>query len=160
MKPKTELKEKDRIAAEDILKRHAAKPDALIQILLDMQRKFNYLPKNVLKLISKRTGISMSYIYRVSTFYMAFSLTPRGRHLIDVCQGTACHVRGAPRIISRAQKDAGVTESGETSKDLRFTLRKVRCLGCCAMGPMIVVDGRYYGNLSPGKTSQVLSRYK
>ncbi len=144
---------------DQILNRYTDKKGVLIQALLDVQREYNYLPKNVLKEVSERLDIPLSYIYRVATFYTAMSLTPRGKHLVDVCLGTACHVRGAPRILRRVKKDIGVTDESDTSEDLKYTMRTVRCLGCCAMGPMIVVDGRYHANVSAEKASRVLSRY-
>jgi len=144
---------------EQLVNKYAGKEGVLIQALLDVQREFNYLPGPVLKRMSERMGIPLSYIYRVATFYKAMSLTPRGKHLVDVCLGTACHVRGAPRILRRVKKDIGVTEESDTSEDLKYTLRTVRCLGCCAMGPMIVVDGRYHANVSAERASRVLSRY-
>jgi len=119
----------------------------LIQLLLDIQQELNWIPKEVAERISQRLNIPLAQIYRVASFYTAMSLTPRGRHLISVCMGTACHVRGSPRLLDRIT-DVLKIQPGETSTDMRFTLNTVNCLGCCAMGPVVVVDGVYHSKPS------------
>jgi len=145
-------------AVDQILKDHDNDKSSLISILLSIQEKFNYLPKESLKLIAKKLNIRLIDAYSVATFYQVFSLKPRGKHIINVCDGTACHVRGSPRIIDKLTENLGV-EAGGTTPDMKFTLETVRCLGVCAMGPVIVVDGHYHGKLSPSKMEKILSNY-
>ena len=130
---------------ERIIDKYNSDKSALIQILLEIQRENRWLPKSSLLLVSEKLGIPLSQVYRVATFYKAFSLIPQGRHLFTVCMGTACHVRGSPRLLDRV-KDAMKIEPGETSKDMKFTLETVNCLGCCALGPVMVIDGEYHSN--------------
>jgi len=130
----------------------------LIQILLRLQRNFGWLPREVLSEASKQLGVPLSQVYQIATFYKAFSLAPRGRHLIRVCMGTSCKVRGAPVILDRVQNLIGV-ERDETTPDNRFTLETVNCLGCCALGPVMTVDDEYYGNLKLSDVKRILSRY-
>ena len=118
---------------------------ALIAILEDVQATYNYLPREALKIVSKRTGTSMVDIYGVATFYKVFSLEPRGRHLCTVCMGTACHVRGAPRVLEEFERQLGV-KAGGTTADREFSLTTVNCVGACALGPVAVVDGVYHRN--------------
>jgi len=130
----------------------------LIQILLRLQRNFGWLPMEMLLEVSKQLGIPLSQIYQIATFYKAFSLAPRGRHLIRVCMGTSCKVQGAPIVLDRVQSFLGI-ERGEITPDGRFSLETVNCLGCCALGPMMTVDGEYYGNLKLPDVKKNLSKY-
>jgi NADH-quinone oxidoreductase subunit E len=130
----------------------------LIQILLRLQRNFGWLPREMLSEVSKQLGIPLSQVYQVATFYKAFSLAPRGRHLIRVCMGTSCKVRGAPIILDNLQRLLGV-ERGETTLDSRFSLETVNCLGCCALGPMLTIDGEYHGGVKLLKVKNILSKY-
>jgi len=141
-----------------IIAKHGYEQSSLIAILQDIQSTFNYLPQKALKEVSRSTGIPLSRIYAVATFYKAFSLSPRGRHSIHVCLGTACHVRGGHRILEYLERKLGV-RSGQTTEDLAYTLERVNCLGACAMGPM-VVDQKYMGKLKLDKIDSVLKRYK
>jgi len=143
---------------DQILDKHAGEEGALIQVLLDAQAEYNWLPKDVLRRISDRLEIPVSYIYRVASFYKAMSLTPVGRHLVSVCLGTACHVRGGPRILDNAELVLSI-KAGETTEDMKFTLKRVNCLGCCALGPVMVVDGEAHGKLAPAKVKEVLDKY-
>jgi len=104
-------------------------------------------------------GISLSRIYKVATFYKSFSLLPRGRHEIKVCMGTACHIRGAARILESIKRELKV-EPGKTTEDMRFTLETVNCLGACALGPIVVVDGEYHGQMSSSKLPRILKQYE
>jgi len=131
----------------------------LIQILLRLQKSFGWLPRDMLNEVSKQLGIPLHQVYQVATFYKAFSLYPRGRHVIRVCMGTSCNVRGAPAILDRLQRTLGI-ERGETSSDGRFTLETVNCLGCCALGPVMTVDGKYYGKLRLHEVERILSKYE
>ena len=119
--------------------------DMLIQILLDLQSGFGWLPEEALLEVSKQLRVPVSRVYQVASFYKAFSFAPKGRHSVTVCVGTACQVRGAPRLLDRVG-DQLKLEPGETSGDMRFSLSTVNCLGCCALGPVMVVDGKYHSN--------------
>ncbi len=130
----------------------------LIGILQDIQANFNYLPREALVRVSERLEIPLSQVFGVATFFKAFSLTPRGRHQINVCLGTACHVRGGARILEKLKRDLKV-DAGRTTEDLRFTLESVRCLGCCSLGPVVVIDKDTYGRLNQEKVSKLLDQY-
>jgi len=127
----------------------------LLSILQDVQAECGYLPEERLREIAVMLGKPLIDVYGVATFYKSFSLKPRGRHLIKVCLGTACHVRGATRIIEETRRKLGI-EPGETSDNGDFSLETVMCLGCCAIGPVMVVDDKYYGQMSPTKIESAL----
>ena len=129
----------------------------LIPILEDIQAKYRYLPREALQIVSKAKKISMVDIYSVATFYKAFSLKPRGKHLISVCVGTACHVRGAPTIVKEFVNQLDI-QPGDTTTDKEFTLDTVNCLGACALGPVVVVDGRYFSAVRRPKVKQIIER--
>lgn len=131
----------------------------LIGILQDIQANFNYLPREALVRVSERLEIPISQVFSVATFFRAFSLTPRGRHQINVCLGTACHVRGGARILGKLERDLKV-EAGGTTEDLRFTLESVRCLGCCSLGPVVVIDNDTYGRLNQERVTKLLDQYE
>lgn len=131
----------------------------LIGILQDIQSHFNYLPREALVRVSEKLEIPISQVYSVATFFKAFSLKPRGRHHINVCLGTACHVRGGPRILGKLERDLKV-EAGGTTEDLRFTLDSVRCLGCCSLGPVVVIDNDTYGRLNQERVAKLLDQYE
>jgi NADH-quinone oxidoreductase subunit E len=143
---------------DEIIGRYPAQPGVLIQLLLDIQSKFNWIPKEAVLRISERLQIPLSQIYRVASFYKAMSLTPRGKHIVSVCLGTACHVRGGPRIMDKVTESLGI-KAGETTQDMKFSLERVNCLGCCALGPVIVVDEDYHGKMTPAKVKEVLENY-
>jgi NADH-quinone oxidoreductase subunit E len=130
----------------------------LIQVLLDVQNAYNWLPEAALRRISERLGIAFSEVYRVASFYKALSLSPRGRHQVRVCLGTACHVRGAPRILEKVEQALNI-KAGDTTQNMKFTLDRVNCLGCCALGSVMVVDGEAHGKLALAKVEKVLSQY-
>ncbi len=127
----------------------------LISVLEQLQAKYGYLPEDELKKIAAQTGRSLVDVYGVATFYKAFSLKPRGKHLISVCLGTACHVHGGPRIAEAFQDALGI-RSGETTPDRDFSLETVNCLGACALGPVVVADGHYYSKVTTSKVKQVI----
>ncbi len=131
---------------------------SLIQILLDVQNVYNWIPPEAATLISEGVDIPLTQVYRVASFYKSLSLTPRGRHLAKVCLGTACYVRGGKRVMNKASQALGV-EAGGTTEDMKFTLDKVNCLGCCALGPMLTIDNEYYGKTSPDKVLEILENY-
>jgi NADH-quinone oxidoreductase subunit E len=146
----------DRI--DQIINKHQGGASSLIQILLEIQKENRWLPKEVLEKVSQRLQVPLSRIQHIVTFYKAFSLVPRGRHEIHVCMGTACHVRGAPRVLDTVQDLTGI-KPGETDMDLKFSLETVNCLGCCALGPVMEVDGKHHGKMAPAKIGGVLKNY-
>lgn len=143
----------------EIIEQHAGERGALISILEEVQATYGYLPAHALEAVADRTGRSLVDIYGVATFYRAFSLKPRGKHLCTVCLGTACHVRGAPAVAGEFQKQLGVAP-GQTTPDKEFTLDTVNCLGACALGPIVVVDGRYHSNVSTSKVRHVIDEVR
>ena len=146
-----ELKEK----VGQVLQKYQHDKSLLVDILQDIQAEAGYLPREVLEETSRGLGVPLSRGYSVATFFKAFSLEPRGRHLIDVCVGTACHVRGAVRVLESIERETGI-KPGETDADLKFSLEAVNCLGCCALGPVMVVDGEYHGKLSTARVAEIL----
>jgi NADH-quinone oxidoreductase subunit E len=128
---------------------------SLMTVLEEVQARYRYLPRDALILISERMGVPLSQTYSVATFYNAFSLEPKGRHIIDVCLGTACIVRGSRRVLERISDRLGI-QPGETTEDGEFTLETVNCLGACALGPIMVVDGTYSGQMNASKTDSLL----
>ena len=128
----------------------------LIEVLQDMQAAFNYLPEEGLRLVAERLGVPPIEVYRVASFYKAFSLTPRGRHQLTVCMGTACHVRGAPRLLDVVEGELKI-KAGQTTEDRAFTLERVNCLGCCALGPVVVLDGIYHDHMTPNKLRKLIA---
>jgi len=128
---------------------------SLLSILHNIQREWGYLPEEKLREIAVMLGMPLIDVCGVATFYKSFSLTPKGRHQIKVCLGTACHVRGANRILKEVERKLGI-KSGETSEDGEFSLETVMCLGCCAIGPVVVVDDRYYGRMTTTKLESML----
>jgi NADH-quinone oxidoreductase subunit E len=143
---------------DQIMDKYQGDSSALIQVLLEIQSENHWLPKEALDKVSKNLEVPLNQIQHVATFYKAFSLVPRGRHQIQVCMGTACHIRGAPRVLDMVQDLTGI-RPGETDLDLKFSLETVNCLGCCAMGPVMVVDGKYHGKTVPAKVADVLKSY-
>jgi NADH-quinone oxidoreductase subunit E len=127
----------------------------LVPILLDVQKEFNYLPREALDAVSTILDLPLSRIFELATFYKAFSLTPRGRHQLSLCMGTACHVRGASLLQESIERGLNI-KAGETSEDLEFTFETVNCLGACALGPILVVDEEYQGQVTLSKTNKIL----
>lgn len=144
---------------DTIIERYQAKGSAILAILQDIQAKERYLPREVLEQVGERLHIPINKIYRIATFYRAFSLTPRGKHEVCVCMGTACHVRGAQRIVDQVNLQLGI-RPGETTKDQNFTLETVNCLGVCAAGPVIAIDGQYFGKMSSTKVEGTLKKFQ
>jgi len=142
-----------------IVAKHRDTHGGLIAILSDVQGACGYLPKEALCIVAKETGASLVDIYGVATFYDAFSLEPRGRHLASVCTGTACHVRGAQGILKEF-KDELEVEAGGTTEDRMFTLNTVHCVGACALGPVAVVDGDYHRNVSEARVGDIVASYR
>ena len=143
---------------DQIIDNHQCEASSLIQILLDIQSENHWLPKEALERVGERLAVPASRIQHIATFYKAFSLVPKGRHEVHICVGTACHVRGATRILDTVEEATGI-KSGETDLALKFSLETVNCLGCCALGPVLEVDGKVHGKMSPVKTADVLKMY-
>jgi NADH-quinone oxidoreductase subunit E len=142
---------------QQILDKHENNGDELVAILEDIQAAYTYLPEEALRMVADETGHSLVDIYGVATFYKAFSLQPRGKHLVSACLGTACHVRGGPAVARELEKQLGV-KAGETTADREFTLETVACLGACALGPVVVVDGHYFPKVTRTKVKQIIGR--
>ena len=143
---------------DQIIDEHQGAPDLLIQILLAIQSEYNWLPRAALQRIGEKLQVPLSRILHIATFYKAFSLVPKGRHQVHICMGTACHVRGAPRILGTVQDLIGIG-AGETDLELKFSLETVNCIGCCALGPVIDIDGKIHGKVSPRDTADILEQY-
>ena len=144
---------------DQIIDKHGCKDSSLIQILINIQSENHWLPKEVLERVSERLAVPMNQIQHITTFYKSFSLVPKGRHEVHVCMGTACHVRGAQRVLDTVEELTGI-KPGETDVDLKFSLETVNCIGCCALGPVMVVDGEYHGNLAASQLEDVLKTYE
>jgi NADH-quinone oxidoreductase subunit E len=148
--------EQDLSKVDEIIDKYEGDSESLIQILLDVQNEYRWLSKPILIRVCDRLDISLTHAYRIATFYKHFSLLPQGRHPISVCLGTACHVRGATRLLDRVVQAIGV-EPGQTTPDEKFTLNTVNCLGCCALGPVLVVDGEYKSNLNAKELAEIVA---
>ncbi len=142
-----------------IIDKHQGEAGSLIQILLEIQSENHWLPRESLERVSEKLQVPISRIQHIATFYKAFSLVPKGRHEIHICMGTACHVRGAKRILDAVQDLTGI-KPGETDLDMKFSLKTVNCIGCCALGPVMEIDGKTHGKLSTAETADVLERYE
>ncbi|MBN2241365.1 MAG: NAD(P)H-dependent oxidoreductase subunit E [Acidobacteria bacterium] len=142
-----------------VIEKHGSDKSALIQILLEIQRENRWLPKEAILRVVEKLGVPMSRVQHIVTFYKAFSLLPKGRHEIHVCTGTACHVRGASRLLDSIQDLTGI-KPGETDMDLKFSLETVGCVGCCALGPVVVIDGKYHGKMAPARSEDLLKKYE
>ncbi len=152
------ISEGDLHIIEDILGNYRSKKGSLMPVLQAIDSRYHYLPIDLLKYIARELDIPLSLIYNVATFYKAFSLKKRGRHVIKVCQGTACHVRGAKRVLEEFERILGI-QPGNNTDDLMFTLETVNCVGACALAPVIMVGNRYFGNMTPRKVSSVIDKY-
>jgi NADH-quinone oxidoreductase subunit E len=144
---------------KSVLERYNHDQGMLVSILQDIQAEYNYLPKETLVEVSQGLDIPLTQVYSVASFFKAFSLKPRGRHLINVCLGTACHVRGAVRVLEEIERRLGI-KAGETTKDLKYTLETVNCVGACALGPIVIIDGEYSGQMKTDKVKNLLESYK
>lgn len=144
---------------DQIIASYQAKPTALIMILQEIQQEYLHLPEEAIERVSLRMDLAVSQVFGVATFYKAFSLEPRGRHHVCVCTGTACHVRNSRSILEKLERDLGV-ERGHTTPDGEFTLETVNCVGACALGPVVVADGKYFGHLTVGDVEQLVDRLK
>ena len=158
LKPKEEvspLGKEDAAKLDEILARYGRDPVYILSMLQDIQDVRNYVPRAYIEGIARELGIPRTRIYRIATFFKALSLTPRGRHICTVCVGTTCHVRGAPKLIDKVERDLGI-KAGETTKDMAVTLESVGCVGACALGPLVVLDGKYHGHMTTEKLGKLL----
>jgi NADH-quinone oxidoreductase subunit E len=142
----------------DILARHPADRGSLIPVLQDIQKDFGYLSQDVIDELERRMGISANEIYGVATFYTQFRFSPPGEHTVVSCQGTACHVRGGLQLLKELEQRLGVT-AGQTTADGKFDLERVACLGCCALAPVVAVDGKVHAQVTAKKIPSILSQY-
>jgi NADH-quinone oxidoreductase subunit E len=142
-----------------IIEKYKDNPNATVAILQDIQEEYKKQPRDAMTRVSKEFNIPLSRLLSVATFYSAFSLTPRGKYQINVCLGTACHVRGGARIMNKVERELGI-KRGQTTEDLRFSLDEVRCLGCCGLAPVMVVGEDVHGKLSEDKVMSILDKYK
>ncbi len=149
----------DKARIDQIIDKHNAEPSSLIQVMLEIQGEKHWLPKYALEQVSERLQVPLTRIQHIATFYKAFSLVPKGRHEINVCVGTACHVRGASRILDTLTELTGI-KAGETDLELKYSLETVNCVGCCALGPVMEIDGKIFGNVTPTETIDLLKDYK
>ncbi len=144
---------------DQIIDQYGATPNNLLAVLQDVQAEFNYLPPDALKRVSKRMNVPMTRVSGLATFYAAFHLEPRGKHVCQVCMGTACHVRGAPRILDELERNLGI-KAGETTADMQFSIETVNCVGACAMGPLVIVDQKYHGMMTPAGVDRMIKKLK
>jgi len=144
---------------ETCIDKYKAEPSSLIQILLEIQNEYHWLPQDALQRVGAKLRVPLARILHIATFYKAFSLVPKGRHEVNVCVGTACHVRGATRVLDKLSELTGI-EAGETDLDLKFSLETVNCLGCCALGPVVEINGKTHGKISAATTAKMLSSYE
>ncbi len=153
--PEVQIDEDKRALVDRIAGKYEGDGATLVPILQDISAELNWLPPEVLGRVSEVKGIPLEHVIRLATFYKSFSLKPRGKHVINVCLGTACHVRGAPRIVDRLERELGINV-GETTSDMKFTLETVRCVGCCGLAPVVMVGDEFYGKLTPGKAAKLI----
>jgi NADH-quinone oxidoreductase subunit E len=144
---------------DQIINKYEGKESALIQILLDIQSENHWLPKNALDRVSEKLGVPINKVTNIATFHKTFSLVPKGKHDIHICNGTSCHARGAQKIIDTVEDITGIT-SGETDPDMKYSLKTVVCMGCCTAGPVVEVDGEYHANMEPSKVQVLLDDNK
>ena len=154
-----ELMERRTSKIDEIIDSYIGKEEHIVSLLQDIQAQCNYLPRHVLMTISDRLNIPLSRIFSIVTFFRSFSLKRKGRHTVTVCTGTACHVRGSQRLLAKMKNEYKV-KPGQTTDDFRFTLETVNCLGCCALGPVAVVEDKYEGKLNGDKLERVLRKLK
>ena len=144
-------------SVDGIIEKYRGKRTSLISILHDIQDQYNHLPEKAIKRVALRLQMDLNDLYGVATFYKSFSLTPRGKHSLTLCLGTACHVRGGPRVLREVQKQLGI-EAGQTTLDRQFSLNVVNCLGVCAIGPVMLLDGKFYGEMNASKARRIIER--
>lgn len=157
--PEVEIEADERTKVDEIISRYEGGRESLVPILQGVTSAFNWLPPEMLQRVAEVKKIPLEHILRIATFYKAFSLKPRGKHIVTVCMGTACHVKGAPRILERFERELGV-KTGETTSDMNFTLEAVRCIGCCGLSPVVTIGEDLYGKLTAAKAAGILGKYR
>jgi len=145
--------------SEEIVNRWESRPENIIEMMHDIQNEFNYLPRDLINEVSRKSNVPISQVYALATFFNAFSLKPRGKHQISVCLGTACHAYGAPRIMNMLERDLGIS-CGETTGDMNFGLEAVRCVGACGIAPVVIIGKDLYGKVTAQGSSKLLKKYK
>lgn len=157
----SEMNDLKRIAEMDeILEKHEYEASNIIAILHDTQAKYRYVPREVFPYLAKKLGISTAKIYSVATFYENFSLEPKGKYILKICDGTACHVRKSIPILERLRNELGLSEKKCTTDDLLFTVETVSCLGACGLAPVLTVNEQVYAAMTPDKTSELIATLK
>jgi NADH-quinone oxidoreductase subunit E len=141
-----------------IIEKYAGDKTAVLAILQDVQAAYNYLPREAMKLIGEKMDLPMTQVASLATFFSAFSLTPRGKNIVTVCMGTACHVRGAPRVLAELERELEI-KGGQTTPDGEFTIETVNCVGACALGPLVIVNGNYHGNINTADVVEMIREY-
>lgn len=149
----------DCLCAREIIEQYPKEQRYTLAILQDIQRKYKYIPKEALETLAEYLGLPVSKLYGMATFYKALSLTPKGEHVIKVCDGTACHVAGSIVVLDELEKILGI-KAGETTEDLKFSVSTVNCIGACAIAPVMMIDEIYYGNLTPKMVQEILGNYR
>jgi NADH:ubiquinone oxidoreductase subunit E len=147
------------INAKEIVEKHKDREGPLMPILQEMNTTFNYLPENVLRYVSQETGYPLAQILKIATFYSAFSITPRGKYTVNVCLGTTCYIKGSGRLMEKFSDNLGIREN-ETTPDMKFTLKSVRCIGCCGLAPAVMVGDAVFGRLTVTQIPDIIQRYK
>jgi NADH-quinone oxidoreductase subunit E len=142
-----------------IIDRHDVDATALLAIMQDVQDVEHYLPREVVDHVAKRLSVPVARIYAMATFFGSFHLEPRGKHICTVCVGTACHVRGAKRLVEQLERDLAI-RSGGTTKDMMFTVEEVNCVGACALGPLVILDGEYRGGMTSGQLTKIVEQLR
>ena len=142
-----------------IEEKYGNNPEALVMVLQDINAEYNYIPPAALHYVAEKFDIPLSKVYSVATFYKAFHLEPRGRHIVSQCVGTACHVRGAMKIKGKVEKSLSIKE-GENTEDMRYTFETVRCIGCCSLGPVLKVDEEVYSNVEQNQVEAILQKFE
>lgn len=142
-----------------IVAKYQADQGSVIAILQDVQEAFSYLPREALESVSRELSIPLSRVLSLATFYRAFSLRPKGRHSVHVCLGTACHVRGAQRVLEKFERELNLT-AGQTSADREFSLDAVRCVGCCGLAPVVMVGEEVHGKITPARVTGLIKKYR
>ncbi|MHC4121093.1 MAG: NADH-quinone oxidoreductase subunit NuoE family protein [Planctomycetota bacterium] len=157
--PRIEIDADVQTKVDEVIKRYEGGKESLVPILQGITNEFNWLPRETLMRVAEVKQIPIEHILRIATFYKSFSLEPRGKNVVTVCMGTACHVKGAPRILERFERDLGIN-TGQTTPDMHFTLEAVRCIGCCGLSPVITVGDDLYGKLTPAEAAKILDKYR
>ena len=149
----------DLTKTDGIIEQYEIAPQSLIPVLQDIQQQWHYLPREGLEQVARRLGLPISQVFQVATFYSAFSLQPQGRHLISVCTGTACHVRGSRNLLERLEQLLDIS-AGETTADRQFTLETVHCMGCCALAPAVRIDDKVFGQVALNDLEDLLQKHQ